>query len=261
MLDIIRNTAEEPIELGDYTEYLRENVDFSDQASIRESAPMLGRLYLNRHFLRDHVLSGLAGGPGKFEAENRYTPPSIILGMSEKFLLRANLWRTGESEGIPDINLYRFGHDHNFDFLTQSYFGPCYTSRMYSYDRGSIAGRPGEKVAMIDEGLLALKEGEMYLYRKNVDIHEQFPPLSTSVTINVMSRVNFASDSQYVFDLGRGTITSVIGGFFARKHVYEMALLLDDPECNEVMRHTLERTNCALTRELLSGLKRDSQRA
>jgi hypothetical protein len=255
MLEIIKNTQTEAISLGDFVEHVRTHVDFANQASIKECASALGRLHLNRTFLREYIVSGLRSGMATFEANNRYTPPSLVLATGPQFLIRANLWRaTDQYEvGVLDLNVYGLAHDHNFDFLTLNYFGPGYGSKMYTYDYTEVSGTIGERVNLRDNGYLTFDEGDMFLYRKNIDVHVQFPPASDSITINVMANLmSLEYPNQYIFDIEKSTIADILGGFHRQKHVFDMALALDDAECIEVMRRIARKSNCEFTRAYLS---------
>jgi len=261
MLDIIRNDNGAPCSLEELIEYLNDSVDFSCQHSIRSSADMLGRLYFDRSFLTNYVLHKLKDGLSEFEPMNRYTPPSLMLGHGKDFFIRANLWRatdlysahyTGKSHEKTDINVYGLAHDHNFDFLTLNYFGPGYKSKMFTYEYSKVVGAVGENVELHDNGYLQLSEGQMYLYRKNFDVHIQYPPTSDSITINIMSTfIPPRSPNQYVFDIANSQVLDIVGGLGRQRHVFDMAILLQDPECDAVMRRIASKSECAKTRAYL----------
>ena len=254
-LKIISNYSVNSISIQELTTYLDENTDFNDSNSILEAASQFGRLYLNRNLIKDHIISGLKNGLISFESKNRYTPPSIILYDSEEYLLRANLWRSVEEYESSDINLYGLAHDHNFDFLTLNFYGPGYTSKMYTYDYNSISGNINEEVKLKENGVLSLKESEMYFYRKNYDVHSQLPPKSDSITINLMAKFNSYDESkQYIFDTNNNTISKIYGGFYARKHIFEIAKSLNDPECNDILKAIQKTTKCNQSKEYLSNL-------
>jgi hypothetical protein len=202
--------------------------------------------------LTEHVLNGLKWGLKGFESTNRYTPPSLILAVGPDFMIRANLWRATQEFEKVDLNVYGLAHDHNFDFLTLNYSGPGYRSKMYTYEYGQVKGEIGEIVALTDEGEMTLGEGQMFLYRKSVDVHIQYPPQADSITVNVMATLqNAGYPNQYIFDGTSGVITDILGGFYRQEHVFAMALALDDPECNEVMARIAKKTECEMTRRYL----------
>ncbi|TNI11189.1 hypothetical protein [Aeromonas veronii] len=254
-LKIINNTATSAISIQELASFLDENVDFSDSDSIRESASQFGRLFLNKNLIKDYIICYLNKELISFGVANSYTPPSIVLYNSDKYIIRANLWRAVDQYEESDINLYGLAHDHNFDFLTLNFYGPGYTSNMYTYDYGNVIGRINEKVELKENGILSLKEGEMFLYRKNIDIHSQLPPRSDSITINLMAKLPLCNETrQYIFDIERSVISKVYGGFYARRFIFDMAALLGDLECDELLRTIHMKTDCTLSREYLSQL-------
>jgi len=93
-LKIMRVQSTVSIEIDELTSYLDDNIDFSDQDSLQSAAPIFGRLFNNKLLIRDFLISGLEHGISGFQPTNEYTPPSIILHSSDKYLIRANLWRS-----------------------------------------------------------------------------------------------------------------------------------------------------------------------
>ncbi|MEZ8635024.1 hypothetical protein AB6E23_06390 [Vibrio cyclitrophicus] len=255
MISIIKNTSASQISLDDLIVYLDKNVDFNCQNSILSSAEYFGRLFLNKNLLQNYILKELKGGLRNFESENKYTPPSIMLHASEKYLIRANLWRPVKQYTQSDINLYGLAHDHNFDFLTLNYKGPGYTSKMYTYDYKSLEGIVGEPVVLRDNGILKMEEGDMYLYRKNYDVHSQLPPEENSITLNLMASLpKHYHTMQYIFDVKKKEISKVYGNFYSKKHIFDMAELLDDDECNEVLQHIHKITRCEKTQHYINAI-------
>lgn len=250
--NIIKNTASEPIEIEELAAFLDENVDFSCSDSIKVSSEQFGRLFLNKNLIKNHILNSLKNGISRFDVNNSYTPPSLILHTSRKYFIRANMWRPIETYSKDDINLYGLAHDHNFDFLTLNYSGPGYISEMYEYDYSSLNGEVGEHVDLLKKPDLQLNEGEMYLYRKNIDVHSQLPPSKPTITINLMVNLNMEEHSyQYIFDLNKSIVKEVYGGFHAKKHVFDMARLLGEPECDELLVDIGKSTSCHLTKRYL----------
>ncbi|VVM76682.1 hypothetical protein PS673_02059 [Pseudomonas fluorescens] len=251
-IETIKNTSTKSIELFELVEYLDRNVDFSSTSSICAAANEFGRLYHNKNLIKDFILDSLKNGVSQFNLGNSYTPPSLILHNGQNYLIRANLWRATREYGDKDINVYGLAHDHNFDFLTLNYFGPGYISEMYTYSYTSVAGYIGEHVSLERQGTLELTEGNMFFYRKNVDVHLQLPPESDSITINLMIKIPLYSQSkQFIFNVKKGVISDMYGGFNSRRHVFEIAKLLNDPQCNQLLVDILNTTSCSETKTLL----------
>ena len=255
MINKIHKKVNEDISLAEFIDFLDEKLDFENPNFIEEAFHNLARLYNNRTFLKEYIVEGLNTGIQNFENDNRYTPPSLILKNADKYILRANLWRNVNDYDTDDINLYGLAHDHNFDFLTLNYLGPGYKSEMYEYNYDEVVGRIGEKVDLKYIGILSLTEGDMYFYRKNKDIHTQLPPKGPSITINIMAKVDSIHNTrQHLFDTKTKKISNIYGDFYARKHIYDIASLLKDNECNHVLGEIYSKTNCEFTLEHIGSI-------
>lgn len=238
--------------LPKFVSFIEDNLDFSCDDSVEKCMAYLGNLHNNRSFLSEYLVSSISKGLKDFESHNRYNPPSIILADSEKFIIRANLWRPTESYKKGDINVYGLGHDHNFNFITLNYWGPGYCSEMYEYDYQEVEGYPGEACQLTSNGVMNLNEGEIYFYRKNKDVHRQLPPKSATITINIMEKIDSINHTkQYIFDLDKSIIDSVYGDFYSKKYIYEMALLTNDESIYSLLKEIYQKTDCKLTREFL----------
>lgn len=191
--------------------------DAEDEDALANAAGALRRLANNRDFLGDLMIERLKEGstsPGHEGAS--YGPQSMVLSsVSNGYFLRANFWPSEKDMMLASSGgkafVYGTPHDHNFNFLTVGYFGPGYRSRYYEYDYETVVGNVGEKpeLRFVEES--ALSEGKLMLYRAHVDIHDQIPPESLSVSINIIQADEASSwADQYGFDLERGEITGII---------------------------------------------------
>lgn len=248
----------EPISFSDFIFFLDKNLDFSSERSISSCITALERLYCNKDFLKDYLVSSISNSLKEFESHNKYNPPSIILADRERFIVRANLWRPTKSFKDGDINVYGLAHDHNFNFLSLNYWGPGYESEMYEYNYAQVCGIPGEQCNVDYHGIMNLKQGEIYFYRKNKDIHSQLPPSSPTITINVMEKIDVKNHSrQYIFDLKNKVIKSVYGDFYAKKYVYDMAFLINSASIDNLLKQLFDETKCSLTKSYLTQRLRD----
>ncbi len=175
-------------------------------------APVLAALGNNRMFLADIALDALKENCRTQLATNSYSPQVILLHPPEgDFFLRANIWPSSREPAMratgPAHFFYRVPHYHAFDFLTIGYFGPGYWSDYYEVEPQHVAGVPGEAIDLCFIERSQLSQGKMLLYRANRDIHDQMPPESLSVSINVMP-VSQAQRTrrQYLFDVEAGRI-------------------------------------------------------
>ena len=217
---IIDTDESEAINLPDLVDYLNEaKIDTCDNDSMLSVGFMLKRLSNNRTFISDLALEELKTRQNLGAGTNRYGPQVIMLYSPQKqrqnFFLRANFWPAANdhiylSSG-PEQFFYHHPHDHSFNFLTVGHFGPGYSSNYYTYDYENVDGYPGEVAGLKYVETMALDEGKVMLYRACVDIHDQLPPESMSISLNIMElSPRGGVCDQYSFDTGSGTVTNMI---------------------------------------------------
>lgn len=213
---VIDNPSEESCTLAECIAGLEDcGFDAGDPASTGAAAGWLRRLANNRAFLGDLLVERLAGQGGE-DIASGYGPQAIMLsrprsGRRDGAVLRAAIWPSPRDHvfqaGGAASFVYGAPHDHNFDFLTVGYCGPGYASDYYEYDYEALAGYPGEPAGLRFIERSTLSPGKLMLYRRHVDVHNQHPPESLSVSLNVI-RVDPAQGwfDQYGFDLASGTV-------------------------------------------------------
>lgn len=209
---LIDNPATASADLADLIHHCRSaTFDPESRDSLMDVAPVLGALGHNRGFLAALALDALKDACHAQSLSNGYSPQVIMLSPPDgRFFVRANIWPSATDamlrDTVPEAYYYHRPHDHAFDFLTLGYAGPGYWSDYYEYD-GVVEGVAGETVDLRFMERSRLAEGSMLLYRANVDIHDQLPPDSLSVSINVMPMTaSQAWRRQYFFDLSAGRI-------------------------------------------------------
>lgn len=217
---VIESDAEEAIQLDELVEYLvQEKIDTTDTAAMAVAGEMLKKLGNNRTFLGDIVLSELKGRSQLDPSKNVYGPQVVMLvpprDLSAGFFIRANFWPSEKDHILRTSGTRPFGyhrpHDHSFNFLTVGYFGPGYSSNYYEYDYTRTAGFPGEPVDLRFIERSELHEGKVMLYRASVDVHDQIPPSSMSVSLNIMeSSPRGLVFDQYGFNTERRSIEGII---------------------------------------------------
>lgn len=152
---------------------------------LEETAAMLSRLYNNRDFLGDILLSQLQDAE-RFEADNPYTPQVFMLHTGERYFIRAAIWAPKAGRKGEEIFFYEDPHDHNFSLLTLGYIGPGYRTFLFEYEHDAVEGDIGEAVEIRSMGSVQLSAGRVLFYRPSRDIHVQYPPDDFSVSINVV---------------------------------------------------------------------------
>ena len=189
----------------------------TDEDSLTNAALALRRLYNDRDFLGDMLVAQLADADrNETQGDNGYGPQSIMLsGVRNGYFLRANIWPSERDEIYASSGartfVYGVPHDHNFSFLTIGYFGPGYRSAYYEYEYTDTVGFVGERPGLRFVEESALDEGKMQLYRAHLDIHDQIPPETMSVSLNVIQADEVSGwFDQYGFDLESEAITGLI---------------------------------------------------
>ena len=188
-----------------------------DEASLHHAALQLRRLGNDRTFLGDLLIAELAARHREDDGANSYGPQVIMLKPPGEgdFFIRANIWPSEDEHTMRASGagafVYSLPHDHNFSFLTLGYFGPGYWSNYYEFDYEEIAGWRGEPVALRFVERSRLEEGMIQLYRAHLDVHEQEPAESLSVSINIMhSAATQGWFDQYSFDAANCRIDRIV---------------------------------------------------
>lgn len=146
-----------------------------------------------------------------------YSPQSCVIFSERRFYARLNFWPALPTDPrrrniLSRLYSYQGYHDHNFSFLTTNFFGPGYETDIYEYEHDAVDGVIGEDVRLRHTGVLQLKKGDIFLFEKGKDIHEQSAPSETSASINLILRNSrdTVADEQYHFDVERSRIASYV---------------------------------------------------
>lgn len=263
----IESNASDAIDLEELVAILlRERVDTQDHESMIAAGGALRRLANNRTFLADMILKSVKDHPFVEQGASTYGPQVMILvpptEPTSNFLVRANIWPAAADHATRASGPAQFGyhqpHDHCFNFLTVGYSGPGYRSNYYEYDYQKTSGYPGESVELSFIEQSCLHEGRVMLYRAFVDVHDQLPPESMSISINVMeaSARGLVYD-QYSFDVGKRVVTGIINPL-PSSALMEMIAGLGDDDSQDFLvetaaRHGKDRVRFAALKALASA--------
>lgn len=193
----------EAIGLPEYLEFVRQQVDPRDLASIVASAGKL-RALANDPLLVARALNEQV--KRSFKGDVMASAQVIFLGSGTDFYVRANIWPSNSDIAngrlYQDQFSYHVAHDHNYSFLTAAYSGSGYTSDIYEYDHESIEGYAGEPVDIRFLERVNFAPGMVMLYRASRDVHIQYPSDEMSITLNLMlSSPEVRIRDQYFFDV------------------------------------------------------------
>jgi len=188
-----------------------------DEENLHHAALQLRRLGNDQNFLGDLLVRELASGPREDDGKNSYGPQVIMLRPPGEgnYFIRANIWPS-EDEHIMRASggaafVYALPHDHNFNFLTLGYFGPGYWSNYYAFDYEEVVGWRGEPVNLRFVERSQLSHGKIQLYRAHIDVHDQAPPDSLSVSLNIMHTCGAQGWlDQYSFDVQNGSVGRIL---------------------------------------------------
>ncbi|PZU28207.1 MAG: transposase [Stenotrophomonas sp.] len=237
------------IELGDLVEFLFENrIQPMDQDSLASASTALKQLSNNRKFLAEMVCSELKDYRS-LQTSNSYSAQVFMIYPPQRngqsFFLRACLWPAITDQMVMTSGtepfFYNKPHDHNFNFLTVGYHGPGYGSDYYEYDYEQCGGVKGENVSLRYIERSSLSRGRILLYRAFTDIHNQLPPDSLSVSLNIMENsIRASMMDQYAFDLNSGRVAALINRTSAGS-LFGAAAALGSGEHKEILRHIAAR--------------------
>ena len=207
----IEAETEEVLDIETFNERVARYLDPADEASVASVARDFRALANNREFIARKINADLDGW-ASFQTGNDYTAQTILLAISEKFVLRANIWlppseNPGTRAWQNELFFYQVPHDHNFTFLTIGYLGAGYETTIWEHDRSTVTGYAGEKVRLRFLERTTLPRNKIMLYRAGRDVHSQEHPSELSLSLNVLAISARVKDTaQYLFDVADGSI-------------------------------------------------------
>lgn len=197
------------ISLDEFVDYVKANVNFDDETSIRSVEPYLRKLNNNKNLLPEAICKELTHSIINFQPENTYQASGYIFYKDENFIVRAVCWLPQGKRKFTDADIDRgllvfdAPHDHDFSFLTIGHYGPGYYSDIYEYDYESVLGKPNEPVKLNKLDFEKLNPDSTFFFRAARDVHIQIPPQELSISLNFMVRKRGHEKflDQYWFDI------------------------------------------------------------
>ncbi len=204
----LENRTADVLTTAQFIEYVERCIDVADPDSLASCAPAFKALLNNRTLVSDVIAQELRSWRD-FQKGNAYVATTLILGRSQRFFLRANIWLppTKPDAARRDGAIYGLTHDHNFTFMTGGYFGSGYTTEIYEVDPHAVSGIGGERVRLDFLERTNLPVGKVMLYRAMHDVHRQSRPQELSISLNLVVPELAKTRPQLFFDLDRSEIT------------------------------------------------------
>jgi len=189
--------------------------DLSHVEGVASAAELLAGLSANRSFLIEQAMAELRQRCAGQQAGNRYGAQVLMLARRPgAWFIRANFWPAVNDPVLQasgaEHYFYHVPHDHNFDFVTAGYWGPGYRSNWYERSDQALTGVPGEAAGLhlIEQGQLA--EGRLMHYRAHRDVHDQLPPSSLSISLNIVAdQPGIIWRDQYLFDTASDEVSGL----------------------------------------------------
>lgn len=147
----------------------------------------------------------------------REQPSYFVLHLAKTFALRANIWMP---ERVPNAGAilenaafsYDYPHDHNFDILTATCFGPGYETDVYEYESMPKDAGVGSLIDVKSCGRKLLSPRTVFLYEACKDVHTQLPVNDITITLNFLPfRKEDHAKPQFIFEHIDETTLKIIG--------------------------------------------------
>lgn len=249
----LHSSTAQVIGLDEFIDHVQREVDFNDLDSIAAAAPMFRALANDQSLVVSRLNDFIRRS---FSTRNVAGSAQVIyLGRGDHFYLRANVWPSAADMAAgrmyDDQLAYSLAHDHNYNFMTTTHFGPGYVTEVYEYDPDKVEGYVGEFVAFRPLGRIQFKPDEIMIYRANRDMHIQHPPESLSISLNLMITTAEAHErDQYFFDLESSTITAFPQepDSSLRISMIEMAAIAGDANTQQLLSDIAASHPCRRTR-------------
>ncbi len=248
MAEIIDLEPHDSITLEEAREQLDAEFKIEEKDSCLQVAHILKKLGQDKQWFADFLTARLTQLSTGMNSPGTFLPTSqvFLIGGSEKgYMLRAIVWMppdSGHSENIrKNVFVEDIYHDHTFDLLTLSLFGPGYETELFQYNHDHVDGIVGEEVEIERQGRVSFTPGRMIFMRANEDIHAQFPPSEMSISLNIISLpTDRLVRRQYRFDLiseRRAKISHIdyASAVYSQVALIEVAEAVGDENTGEVL--------------------------
>ena len=233
--------------LDEYVDFCENHPEMQEPAAAIAYADELKKLCNNKAFLAEyfnHQLRDLAA----FQKGNDYKPPTYVLHYGSYFAIRAVVWLPATELAADELLSYYDGHDHNFDFLTCSYFGSGYRTVIYQYDYEQVEGYLGEQVELRFMEDTDFPVGKLMYYYASKDVHTQYPPENLSISVNLILPRAGEPKLQYFFDVEKRVIIGYVNELTQRNQIFRAVAAVGDENSIELLLSIARQHPCFRTR-------------
>ncbi len=214
-IENVESRVQEMLTLDQFLRVVEDRFDPYDLESTWSVRDALAGLALNQEWifatiaerLRERIHSPWA----------REQPSYFVLHVGKNFGLRANIWlpeRSGANSTVLENAAfsYDYPHDHNFDILTATCFGPGYETEVYEYEAMPTDASVNDLITVESLGRKLLSPGLIFLYEACKDVHTQLPVKDVTVTLNFLPfRKEDHERPQMIFEHVDATTMRIVG--------------------------------------------------
>lgn len=245
----IYSDTEASINLDEYIDFCESHPEMKSPEAAIEYADRLKQLCNNRYFFTDYLNRELKD-LNQFQKDNDFKPPTFVLHYGSYFAVRAVVWLPMSELAADELLSYFDGHDHNFDFLTCSFYGSGYRTVIYDYDHSQVSGYIGEKVELNFLEDTDFPNGKMMYYFASKDVHTQYPPDDLSISVNLILPRPGEPKLQYFFDVEKQTIIGHVNELSQRNPIFKTIETIGDDNSVDLMLRIASKHPCFRTRAL-----------
>ncbi|WP_062267950.1 HEAT repeat domain-containing protein [Endozoicomonas arenosclerae] len=252
------DSDDKAISLDDFYE-ICESTPIKSGEDLEPLCPYLHRLSNNRAFLAEYLCDYLKSF-ATLEAPHSLLPTTFIPRFGKDYVFRIVVWP--DNFNTIEKGQYNYLHNHDINFITCGYAGPGYKTDIYEFDFESCSGVLGEKADFRFVESTFLTQGKVMQFTAGTDIHLQYPPEATSVSINVVQRERQMAVAECSFDSKTYRVNGHAVSIFAKDMMLHAIANFGDENCRDVLmqiatRHPFMRVRAAAWHALMQSHPED----
>ena len=199
---------------------------------LESLVPCLHQLSSNRQFLADYLCEYLKSF-ATLEAPHSLLPTTFIPRFGKDYVFRVVVWP--DNANTIEKGQYNYLHNHDINFITCGYAGPGYKTDIYEFDFEKCGSVLGQKAGFRFVESTLLTQGKVMQFTAGTDIHLQYPPEATSVSINVVQRERQMAVAECSFDSKTHRVNGHAVSIFAKDMMLHAVANFGDENCRDVL--------------------------